>query len=95
MSFLLDQLLQVQTELIQHLFFFILEDNHLFIHLFEFLFSQGMHPLQFFELTADTEVTHVEVVKVFVENCVVILEIFRLLHKISQFSPCLVQFLGE
>lgn len=42
-----------------------------------------MHPLQFFELTADTEVTHVEGVKVFVENCVVILEIFRLLHKIS------------
>ena len=42
-----------------------------------------MLPLQFFELTADTEVTHVEVVEVFVENCVVILEILRLLHKIA------------
>ena len=73
----------------------VLQENHLFIHLLELLFGQGVPPLQFLELATEAEVTHVEIVEVFVENCVVILEILGLLNKIAQLSPRLVQLLRE
>jgi hypothetical protein len=45
--------------------------------------------LQFFKLTTNAEIVHIEVVEVFIEHSMIILKIFGLLRKIGELRTSL------